>query len=438
MFRHSSGPAGKAFLVLALGGQPHAAFGQSPDLAALGLAQAEQLLQARNRELRAARRGVEAAQAITLSAGARPNPMLSLGVAQINPSAGVGAGPFRDKTVDSSIRVDQVLERGDRRELRVATAKRLESASTEDLSDTYRQQRLALRSAYYDLLFAQNKADIVQDNAILFQDSTRAAELRLKAGDIAAADVSRLRVDALRAANDARAADADRRRAQLALAYLIGAEAQAGAIRATDPWPEVIAVDVSSVTDELIDRRADVRAARNRVEAAQSARELARSLRTRDVTVGAQFDHYPIGTGPNTNQFGSGNSYGVFLSVPLFARYQFEGEIQRAEVDYNAALEALEKVRALARAELARSLSDLQATAERLRRYDQSLLPEAKKAADSAEFAYKNGAIGVMDLLDSRRTQRAIQIDAASAHNDYARALAAWQLGIGELGDERR
>src|SRR6266702_6881880 len=179
MFRHSSGPAGKAFLVLALGGQPHAAFGQSPDLAALGLAQAEQLLQARNRELR--------------------------------------------------------------------TAKRLESASTEDLSDTYRQQRLALRSAYYDLLFAQNKADIVQDNAILFQDSTRAAELRLKAGDIAAADVSRLRVDALRAANDARAADADRRRAQLALAYLIGAEAQAGAIRATDPWPEVIAVDVSSV-----------------------------------------------------------------------------------------------------------------------------------------------------------------------------------------------
>ena len=152
------------------------------------------------------------------------------------------------------------------------------------------------------------------------------------------------------------------------------------------------------------------------------------------MSVGLQYDHYPVnpayamGSGA-----GTGNSYGIFLSVPLFARYQFEGEIQRAEVDYAAAQEALEKVRALARAELARALSDLQAAAERLKRYDESLLPEAKKAAESAEFAYKNGAIGVMDLLDSRRTQRAIQIDAAAARNDYSRALSVWQAGTGNL-----
>src|SRR5882672_11290539 len=95
MLRHSSCSAGRAFLVLALGGQPHLVSGQSPDLGALSVAQAEQLLRARNRELRAARRAVEAAQANTLSAGAPPNPILSLGVAQINPSAGVGAGPLR-------------------------------------------------------------------------------------------------------------------------------------------------------------------------------------------------------------------------------------------------------------------------------------------------------------------------------------------------------
>jgi cobalt-zinc-cadmium efflux system outer membrane protein len=402
-----------------------------PDLHTLSIAQSEQLLQARNRELRAARRAVEAAQAGTVSAGAPPNPILSLGVAAINPSAGVGAGPARDKTVDSTIRIDQVLEGGDRRQLRVATAQRLEAASGADLSDVYRQQRVVLRSAYYDLLFAQNKAAILQDNVALFERSTRAAELRLKAGDIASADVSRLRVDALRAANDARAADADLRRAQLSLAYLIGAEGQATEIRATDPWPDVVTIDAEAATDELIDQRPDVRAAKSRLEAAESARRLARSLRARDVTVGAQFEHYPLGTGTNT--FGTGNSYGVFLSVPLFARYQFEGEIQRAEVDYTAAMESLDKVRALARGELARAFSDLQSMGERLKRYDESLLPEAAKAADSAEFAYKNGAIGVMDLLDSRRTQRAIQIDAASARNDYSKALSIWLAGMGRL-----
>jgi cobalt-zinc-cadmium efflux system outer membrane protein len=341
--------------------------------------------------------------------------------------------------VDSSIRIDQIIERGDRRELRVANARSLEAASAEDLSDTFRQQRLALRAAYYDLLLSQDKVDIARDTTLLFEGSLRAAELRLKAGDIARADVARLRVDALRAQNDARAAEADRRRAQLALAYLIGAEAKASDVRAADPWPSPAVLEAAAVADELIERRPDVRAAKIRVEAAQNARDLARGLRTRDVTVGAQFDHYPInpsyalGSGA-----GNGNTYGVFMSIPLFARYYYEGEIQRSEVDYTAALEALDKVRAQARSELSRSLSDLQATAERLRRYDESLLVEAKKAVDSVEFAYKNGAIGVMDLLDARRTLRTIQIDSATARNDYSKALAAWEAGTQRFGSEEQ
>ena len=413
-------------------------FGQPADLGALTLVQAEQLLRSRNRELQAARRTLEAAQANTVSAAARPNPTLSLGVAAINPAAGVGSGPWRDRTVDSSIRIDQVIERGDRRELRIANARSLEAASAEDFSDTFRQQRLALRAAYYDLLLTQDKVDIARDTTLLFEGSLRAAELRLKAGDIARADVARLRVDALRAQNEARGAEADRRRAQLALAYLIGAEARAADIRAADAWPSPAVLEEAGVTDELIERRPDVRAAKSRVVGAQKARELARSLRTRDLTVGAQFDHYPLGTGANTNTFGSGNSYGVFMSIPLFARYYYEGEIQRSEVDYNAALEALDKVRAQARAELSRTLSDLQAAAERLRRYDESLSVEAKKAADAVEFAYKNGAIGVMDLLDARRTLRTIQIDSATARNDYSKALAAWEAGTRRFGGEEQ
>jgi len=322
--------------------------------------------------------------------------------------------------------------------LRVANARSLEAASAEDFSDTFRQQRLALRAAYYDLLLAQDKVDIARDTTSLFEGSLRAAELRLKAGDIARADVARLRVDALRAQNDARAAEADLRRAQLALGYLIGVEAKASDIRAADPWLSPAVLDAYGVADELIERRPDVRAAKMRVEGAQKARDLARSLRTRDLTVGAQFDHYPLGTGANTNTFGSGNSYGVFMSIPLFARYYYEGEIQGSEVAYNAALEALDKVRAQARAELSRTLSDLQAAAERLRRYDESLLVEAKKAADSVEFAYKNGAIGVMDLLDARRTLRTIQIDSATSRNDYSKALAAWEAGTQRFGGEEQ
>jgi len=398
----------------------------------LTLRDAEQQLATGNRDVRLARRALEGAQANTVSAGARPNPNLSLGVSQINPQVGVGGGPYRDKTVDSSVRLDQLIERGDKRELRIAQARRSEAAASQDYADVLRQQLLALRSAYYDLAFAQDKSAISRDNIALFERTIEAAELRYKAGDIAAADVSRLRVDALRAQNDARAAEADRRRAQLALAYLIGAEAKGAVLRAIDPWPAPDSVELPRVTDEMIDRRPDVRAARSRVDAAAGARDLARSLRTRDVTVGLSYDHYPVNPGfAQGSGAGTGNTYGLFVSVPLFARYTYEGEIQRAESDYGAALDSLEKTRAQARSELNRTTSDLQAASERLARYDGSLLAEARKASDSAEYAYKNGAIGVMDLLDARRTLRAIQIDAAAARNDYAKALSAWRAGIG-------
>src|SRR3989442_15418662 len=95
--------AGKMLLGFAFAAQAPAAFGQAVDLGALTLAQSEQLLRSRNRELLAARRAVEAAQANTLSSGAGPNPTMSLGVGGINPSGGLGAGAFSDKIADTSV-----------------------------------------------------------------------------------------------------------------------------------------------------------------------------------------------------------------------------------------------------------------------------------------------------------------------------------------------
>lgn len=407
------------------------AAGPSRGIVALSLTEAERMMLEKNRELQAARRAQEAARADSMTADRAPNPNLTLQTANINPRFGVGAGSVRDRTVDTTIRIDQLIERGDKRELRVKTARTLEAAVDADYADSLRQQRQVLRSAYYDLTLAQEKTIILSDTAALFGRSLDAADLRLKAGDIAATDLSRMRVDALRAMNDARAAEADRVRAQVALAYLIGAEASSQALRAADPWPQSV-VPSGSVDPALIERRPDVRAARERVVAAESARELARRLRTRDVSVGAQFEHWPQS---DANQQGTGNSFGIAISVPLFVRHAYEGDIRRAEVDLDAARDNLERVRALAMGELSRAWGDLQSSAERLRRYNDTLLGEAKRSADAAEFAYKNGALGIMDLLDARRTLRATQIDAVTAHADYGKALAAWEAGTATKDD---
>jgi cobalt-zinc-cadmium efflux system outer membrane protein len=400
------------------------AFAQvAPDLRALTLPAAESLLASKNRDIAMARRALDQASADVKVAAQPPNPQLTIGVGSYNPSLGIGSGGPRSKALDSSVRIDQLLERGNKLGLRVENAKRLEQAAGEDLNDVGRQQLLAVRGAYFDLLAAQEKVTASEDTAQLFGKTVDAAQLRQRAGDLAVSDVSRVRVDALRAQNDARAAQADLSRARLTLAYLIGIDSRAAEIRAVTPWPAHTLPDAAQA-EALVDRRPDVRAAQARVDAADKARDLAQAQRTRDVSIGAQYDHYPV---TDSNTLGTGNTFGVSVSVPLFLRNNNEGGIARAQADWYAARDGLDRVRALALSDVLRARSDLENAAERLGRFESDLLPAAQKSADAAEFAFKNGALGVMDLLDARRTLKSVLIDAANSRADYAKALAAWQ-----------
>lgn len=396
---------------------------------ALTLPAAEARLVQHNRDIALARRVRGQAEADIITAGQQPNPQLSWTTQNINPNRGLGGGDLRAKTVDSIVRVDQLIERGNKAALRTETARRLDGAAAEDVQEVTRQQLLALRFAYFDLLGAQEKAASSAETAALFGKTAEAAQLRLKAGDLAAADVSRIRVDVLRAQNDARGLEAELARARVNLAYLIGAESSAASLRAVTPWPAQESASVASVSDAQLEARPDVRAARARVAAADKARELAQSLRTRDVSVGLQYEHWP--NRADANNQGTGNSFGVAFAVPLFVRHNNEGEIARAQADWYAARDFLDRVLAQARSDVSRASGDLAAARERLTRFEGELVKEAERTANAAEFAFKNGAIGVMDLLDARRTLKAIQIDAANARADHAKTLAAHTLSQG-------
>ena len=228
---------------------------QTPVLEALTLRDAEALFVERNRELRAARRAVEGAEADVVTAGARPNPNLSVSTSSI--SRTLGGGTLPNKRIDTIVGVTQLFERGNKAGLRTETAQNIATAVKSDERDALRTQRVALHGAYYDLVLAQERQKITNQNADLFQKSIDALNLRLKAGDVAAVDVSRMSVDALRARNDARAAQADVEKAQAALAYLVGADADAAKLRATDTWPALETPDLRT-GEAAIDARPDV------------------------------------------------------------------------------------------------------------------------------------------------------------------------------------
>src|SRR5215470_3512842 len=177
-----------AFAVAALtalnaaGAEPRAA----PNPEHLTLEMAEQLLHEHSRELLAAKRAIQSAEADKVIAGQRPNPTLSAGVSSLSAQNWSAANGFRDKPIDTGVQLSQLIERGNKRQLRTEAAQSNLEASRSDLQDVLRQQTLAMRDAFYDLLLAQERTRVSADTLGLFRRSVDAAELRLKSGDIAA------------------------------------------------------------------------------------------------------------------------------------------------------------------------------------------------------------------------------------------------------------
>jgi cobalt-zinc-cadmium efflux system outer membrane protein len=242
-----------------------------------------------------------------------------------------------------------------------------------------------------------------------------ATDLRLKLGDVSRVEASRLRIEALRAENEARGAVAEYDKARADVAFLLG-EPDPKKLEPVVDWPAV-QVDGTPAAPAL-DSRPDVLAAGSRIQASERRRELARSLTTRDVTLGAQVERDPMNV--------SGVTYGLMVSIPIFARYGYEGERARAESDYYAAIEDGERVRQGVSVEIIRARADLDAAADRLQRIETETLPQAREVGAASEFAYKKGALNLTDLLDARRTLRAVELEAVAARVDHAKARAAW------------
>ena len=397
--------------------------------APLTLAAAEERFARCNRDVRAAELTAEAFAADRRTASQRPNPTLSVGASNVNPHAGVGAGTLRDKTFDSSVRLEQLIERGGKAALREEQADALYAAALADVAEQGRVQRLAMRTAFFDLAAAQEKVRLQRDFRALAADSAAASTRRFDAGEVPRAEANRFRLDAARAANDALQSETDRDRARLDLARLLGAESSARTLEVEIAWPD------DGPASGKSGERPDVAAARHRVEAAQAARELARRIATRDVTVGVQADRWPVS---ETNVQGTGVSYGLTVSIPLQVRHANEGEVARARADLESARAVLERADAQAAAEARSSEAEWFAARQRRTRVETEVRPVARDVGAAAEFAYARGATGVLDLLDARRSLKAVELDEVQARADAAKAWARREAAAETIEERQR
>ncbi len=364
------------------------------------------------------------AQADSMIASQRPNPVLGLGADSINPTP--GRSPQGTRQIDSSVRIDQLVELGEKPRFRREAASAAELASQFSLKFAQKAVLSDVEHIYFDVLSAQQRAMDLAEMVQMNQRVLEVAQIRFKAGDISDLELKKIVLDITRANNEYQNAKTDLAKSKSNLAKILGYNQTLNQTTLARDWPNH-EISIPAIPWERISQRADLRVLQNRTLSAEKSRYLARALRVPDVTVGLQYNHLPV-TG--SYELGTVNTYMLNLSVPLFLRHSYEGELRKAEIEYFKFRDEQLRGEKDAHTSLKYQEAELLANQERLTRVLKEILPTASQVAASAEFAYAKGAIGVLDLIDARRSLRQARTEASQIRTDYAKSLSSFKLAI--------
>ena len=350
---------------------------------------ARQLARDNSPDIVAARHAVDAARARARQAGAFLNPAISYNREQTG-----AAGQAASQDI---ITVDQVLENPGVRSARRDGARHRLIAAEARLRAAELQVSFEAVRAYATAVAADRRAELADQAARAFAAAMLTSERRLREGDISGFAARRIRLEAARYSVLRAEASLTRSTARLHLATLTMATVDS-ALPLRDP---VIAAIAIPPTDSLV-----AVALRSRPEiVAQSAEVLAASAETR-LSARERLPSVSLVAGTKSEETIDGERLGGFVAgvsvpLPLWDRRGGAVAASRSEARRREA-ELVASRRAVARE--AREAADaLRSAREQLRALGPDLRADAATALRSAQVAYAEGELTLIEWLDTVR-----------------------------------
>ncbi|MFI5178086.1 MAG: TolC family protein [Vicinamibacterales bacterium] len=392
----------------------------------LTIAQAVDEAVQHNLGLLAERSNLTVADAAMITARLRPNPVFSFGADHLDLlgtgfDASNNGGP-----PEIAWRVDVPLERGGKREARMALASVVRSSAEAQLADAIRSLRQDVTLACVDRIAARATRALVAVNLRTFEDLARVNRARLAAGSIAPFESTRSDVAMLQFRATAVRADLDVASASARLRTLIG-RPPGDLLVVTDALSErraSPAPDVAELVRIASDTRPDLKALQFSQARSVADLRLQEALGRIDYTVGAEYRR-------QQGIAGRGNSLGFFFSTPLPIANRNQGEIARAGAERDQAGLQIDARRAQVVADVRSAYHEYETTRDLVASIERDLLTPATRARDTSAYTYKAGGTTLLELLDAQRAFNDTMQSYVDARASLERAVTRLNAAVG-------
>jgi cobalt-zinc-cadmium efflux system outer membrane protein len=423
--------------------------------AQLTLEQSLQVLRTRGLDVLIAESQVHSAEGDVGIAGAVPNPALSLTYGRVftyNPNvppAGPGQPPA-SSCADNNAFCDLNLYAGSisdqaaiedtlsgKRDLRLKVAHAALTAAKLTRNDAVRNLEFQVKSAYLQLAQAQRALDFAKQAQATNVRTLELFQARLRGGAVNEGDVARVETQKLEADQAVDQATEAIHQSRFALAFLLGVRGPVPDFSVDDHVldfvvpPDLASPSAMQFLRTAFDHRPDLLALGYLRQSAEASIALAKRQRFPDVTL--QLGYTQTGTGgEGVNAPLQPPTATISLSAPIPIFYQQQGEIRKAQANYDA--QSLQHAKTVGQvvSDVSAAVSAFETSRGLVERMEKGgLLRAARTARDIIRTQYERGAATLLDFLDAQRTYIATNVEYFQDLTNYWTAVAQLEQAVG-------
>ena len=383
------------------------------------LEQAIQMALRHNHTLEAARTAIQQNQAAEITANLRPNPTFFTDweyLPLFSHPQGQTLAQYIQSSTEGDIGLSYLFERGNKRAHRLEAARSTTAVTRSQVADNERGIAFQVGSLFVNVQLAESTLELAQQNLKSFQDTVDISAVRFKDGIMSENDYLKIKLQMLQFQTDVQQSMLARAQALSDLRQQLGYEsAPAGYDVVGEFEYRPLVVTLEELQARALQNRPDLRAAVLGVTAANSQYTLAKANGKQDPTLSANYSHVN-GLSAATWSF----------SIPLAIFDRNQGNIAQTRVAIRQAEEQQKAANGQVLTDVKDAYEGLQEGARIAQLFRSSYLDVAQSSRDISEYAYRRGALALLDFLDAERSYRATQLA-------YRQVVAAYLTAIEQL-----
>ena len=387
------------------------------------LEEAIQMALRHNHTLQAARTTIQQNQAAEITANLRPNPTFFTDweYLPLSRPQGESLADYIQGSTEGDVGLSYLIERGNKRARRLEAARGATAVTRSQVADNERGVAFQVGSLFINAQLAESTLQLARQDLRSFQATVDISERQLKDGGMSENDYLKIKLQLLQFETDVQQALLNQAQSLSDLRQQLGYESVPANYDVAGEFeyrPLVVALE--ELQAKALQTRPDLRAAVQGVTAANSQYALAKANGKQDPTISANYSHVN-GLSAVTWSF----------SIPLAIFDRNQGNIAQTRVAIRQAEEQQKAAGGQVLTDVKDAYEGLQESARIAQLFQSSYLEVAEKSRDISEYAYRRGALALLDFLDAERTYRATQLAYRQAVAAYLSALEQLRQAVG-------